>query len=395
MNCPCCQSSNSEIIRSTSPTVASDRKIYNNKSTFKICINCGFIYNSEGARGAELEFYSEEYDLHSESTFSEFLVYGNTGPATTQSDAILNFIKSNIRLASRGRMLEVGAGKGLFLKRFLDEYSEWNCSAIEPSSNALKYFKEVLPEVNIHPGTFESSPFLDEKFDLVASSGVIEHVPAPLEFLKLLKKVTSKNGFLYLGFPNFDVKQDDFLIYDHLNQLNPTSVDQLYRQAGLQLVGRDVSSSRIWQWDLLSPSSEIQEISNLAYSQNKQIALEANTYINNSSESFQKFIDNIKVDKFTNNLVFGIGITAIYNIADYSKNTMIKPSAHELGINYFIDDSPSLWGSKLLGAEIIGSEKIKNLIGTSQVFISANPCYHEKMVDKLCKSGIDMNNIFR
>ena len=124
MNCPCCQSSNSEIIRSTFPTVASDRKIYYNKSTFQICKDCGFIYNSDGARGAELKFYSEEYDLHSESTFSEFLVYGSTGPAKTQSDAILNFIKSNTSLASTGNMLEVGAGKGLFLKKFLEEYPE-------------------------------------------------------------------------------------------------------------------------------------------------------------------------------------------------------------------------------------------------------------------------------
>ena len=185
------------------------------------------------------------------------------------------------------------------------------------------------------------------------------------------------------------------MIFDHLNQLNPTSVDQLYCQAGLNLVGRDVSSSRIWQWDLLSPSSKTKEISDLAYSRNKQIALAANAYIDNSSNSFKKFINNIKSEKFANNLVFGIGITAIHSIAEYSKNSSTNASAHELGINYFIDDSPSLWGSKLLGAEIIGSDQIKNLIGNSQVFISANPCYHEKMIDKLCKSGIEFNNIFR
>ena len=87
MHCPCCQSKETEIIRSTFPTVASDRKIYRHKSVFEICKNCGFIYNSEGARGAELKFYSEDYDLHSESTFSEFLVYGEGKNATTQSDA--------------------------------------------------------------------------------------------------------------------------------------------------------------------------------------------------------------------------------------------------------------------------------------------------------------------
>ena len=393
MLCPCCQSSETEIITRTFPTVASDRRIYKNESVFRLCKRCGFIYNSGGARGAELEFYSEEYDLHSESTLSEFLVYGTSDQGITQSDAILDFIKSNTRLSTRGRMLEVGAGKGLFLKKFLEEYSEWDCSAIEPSSNALKYFKEVLPTVNIHPGTFESSPFLNQKFDLVASSGVIEHVPAPLDFLKLLKKVTSDSGYLYLGFPNFDLKHDDLLIFDHLNQLNPTSVDQLYRQAGLKLVGRDVSSSRIWQWDLLAPSSQVKDIDTLAYSKNKEVATLANKYIEESSGSFNEFINNIKSGNFQNNLIFGIGISGIYNIANHLSASITD--AKNLGINYFVDDSPSLWGSKLMGSEIIGSDKIRSLSGNSQVFISANPCYHEKMINKLMNSGINIENIFK
>ena len=121
----------------------------------------------------------------------------------------------------------------------------------------------------------------------------------------------------------------------------------------------------------------------------------ANDYINMSSESFKIFIGNIKNGKFDNNLIFGIGIAGIYNIAAYHSKSTSNTIAKELGIDYFVDDSPSLWGSKLLGSEIIGSEQIKNLTGTSQVFISANPCYHEKMVEKLLQSNIDIKSIFK
>ena len=77
-------------------------------------------------------------------------------------------------------MLEVGAGKGLFLKKFLEEFSGWKCSAIEPSSNALKYFKQVLPEV-IFILVHSEPPSLDQGTSRL-SSGVIEHFQA-LEFL--------------------------------------------------------------------------------------------------------------------------------------------------------------------------------------------------------------------
>ena len=137
------------------------------------------------------------------------------------------------------------------------------------------------------------------------------------------------------------------------------------------------------------------DIDKRAYVGNKEMALKANTYIDNSAKSFNKFIDNINEGIFANNLIFGIGITAIYNIANHSSDSELIAKASKLGINHFIDDSPSLWGAELLGAEIIGSDQIQGLTGDSQVFISANPCYHDKMIAKLVRLGIKHENIFK
>lgn len=396
IKCPCCSSQNTGLVRESYPSISSDRKIYDCSSRFYICSDCGFIFNSGGARGAELEFYSEEYDLHSENTFSEFLVYGEDGESKTQSDAILEFIKENIQLPNEGRMLEVGAGKGLFLKKFIESFHRWNYAAVEPSSNAVRYFKEVLPSVEIHPGTFESSPFLSNKYDFVASIGVIEHVPEPLEFLKALRSVTSDDGYLFIGFPNFDVKPDDLLLYDHLNQLNPTSADQLYQRAGLKLISRNVSKARIWQWDILSPCEVIEKKDLNSLDHNQNIVQSAKSYILEATASFEDYVVNIEEKNFRYNLIFGIGVIGIYLLTQkMNGNFNSTVTAKHIGIDYFIDDSPTLWGSKMLDVEIVGSNQILDFAHDSQVFISASPCYHSKIVNKLIKLGIKKENIFK
>ena len=79
----------------------------------------------------------------------------------------------------RAAILEIGCGKGVLLGKFLKNHPGWSAYAVEPSLNATEYFKKILPEVAIHEGPFETAPFRDRKFDLVAVSGVLEHVPRP------------------------------------------------------------------------------------------------------------------------------------------------------------------------------------------------------------------------
>ena len=69
---PVTKSENVKKINSYPTSITSDGRLLERSVDNFICLDSGLIFNSTGARGKEEDFYSEDYDLHSESTESEF-----------------------------------------------------------------------------------------------------------------------------------------------------------------------------------------------------------------------------------------------------------------------------------------------------------------------------------
>ena len=251
MKCPICFSNETDIVFSSESSITSDRKFTTLPNESRVCKKCGCTFNAKGSRTNALKFYAETYNLHGENALSEFQVYAESN-FKGQSDAILDFILNNIPLKDKGKLLEVGCGKGILISKFIKQKPKWSVHGVEPSAHASSYFQKALPSVKIFEGTLNDSPFTKETYDFVASSGVLEHVINPLSFLLDLKSRLSSDGFMYIGVPNFEIKPDDFLVFDHLTNFTSNTLDFLYKKAGLKLIARDKKSDRIWLWDALS-----------------------------------------------------------------------------------------------------------------------------------------------
>ena len=232
------------------PSISTDRRVLPVPTSTQVCRDCGATFNGGGARDQELSFYAEQYDLHGESAASEWQIYVD-GSRRGETDAILEFVEQHVALGARGRLLEVGCGKGVFLGKFLQAHPEWSGFGIEPSANAVSYFEQILPTVEIHEGPFETAAFRKETFELVATSGVLEHVPDPVSFMEGVRGCMATGSRAFVGVPNFEAKPDDLLLFDHLTQFTPDSLDILYARVGLRRVGRSASPDRVWLWDMV------------------------------------------------------------------------------------------------------------------------------------------------
>lgn len=100
------------------------------------------------------------------------------------------------------KVLEVGCGNGFFLKKVIEE-KRVIAEGLELNSLTVKKAKEMgLP---IYLDTIENfSMFNKNKYDIVCSFQVLEHVPNPKTMIEASLKALKTGGLLIVGIPNND-----------------------------------------------------------------------------------------------------------------------------------------------------------------------------------------------
>lgn len=381
---PITGSLNTEILNSFEISITSYCTLLNKNVENCICNDTGIIFNATGARGVENKFYSDEYDLHSESVLSEFK-YEVEGGFIGIYDNIANFIIKNVDLGGKGKMLDIGCGKGLLLHKLNNRKPEWEQYAVEPSKNAIPYFKEIMPKLNVFNGNFEDSPFLKQTFSLIMANGVLEHIHDPVTFLDQIRNSLDDDGVLFIGVPNFRNNPVDLFTYDHLNRFTPESIKRIFEFTGFHIVAEESSENKVPMWFLLKKGKINRNRKVNQDDLNVQIKLfnEAENYIEKTFESCNHFAELASEGKKV--AIYGTGAIALV-ATQYTKLKLEN-------ISFFVDDNDSLWGTTKYGLEVkspsaLASEQIE------YVMISSNPCYHNAIISKLESMDFNLSNIY-
>jgi 2-polyprenyl-3-methyl-5-hydroxy-6-metoxy-1,4-benzoquinol methylase len=100
-----------------------------------------------------------------------------------------------------GRLLEVGAAAGLFMKSA--QRAGWTVQGLEPLPAAAAFARERLG-LDVVQDTIENAPYEAESFDAVALFETIEHVLDPLAMLRAIHRLMRPRGLLVLTTPNWE-----------------------------------------------------------------------------------------------------------------------------------------------------------------------------------------------
>ncbi len=101
--------------------------------------------------------------------------------------------------AERRRLLDVGSGPGLFLLH--GKSRGWEVKGIEPSVQAAEHSRsEGLDVTNEFLSAANAASF--GLFDAVNMSEVLEHIPDPEAFLKIIHGMLSPGGVISIAVPN-------------------------------------------------------------------------------------------------------------------------------------------------------------------------------------------------
>jgi 2-polyprenyl-3-methyl-5-hydroxy-6-metoxy-1,4-benzoquinol methylase len=139
-------------------------------------------------------------------------------------------------------LLEVGAGFGSFCEELKSRNVFERVAAIEPTPNLAATCRakgiETI-ELPIEQVEFSAA----DRFDVVVSFEVVEHLFCPRDFVAHIGRVLRPGGLLILSCPNgqgFDVQTlkavSDTVDHEHLNYFNPASLSGLLERTGYEVI---------------------------------------------------------------------------------------------------------------------------------------------------------------
>jgi 2-polyprenyl-3-methyl-5-hydroxy-6-metoxy-1,4-benzoquinol methylase len=156
------------------------------------CRDCGLVFNwPRLADNAIRDQYDGDYYVFREADSRRW------GRATQLY--VEHLLPMETRTTGR-RLLEIGCAGGELLA--IAERRGWNVQGIELSPQASQFARDKRG-VSVLTGTLEEHVESVGQYDVAIANDVIEHVPAPRDFLASLRRVVRPGGWITIETPNW------------------------------------------------------------------------------------------------------------------------------------------------------------------------------------------------
>lgn len=204
------------------------------------CGKCGIVLQSPRIRLGKIGRYYKTYtywgfDLKGPPTLvlprARKERFDNYGP----------LYKRIFSLKSRGKILDVGCGLGLFLSEFKER--GWETVGTETSKDVAKFARDTFG-LDVRVGDLLTLNLPKDHFDAVVFSGVFEHVYKPAETLKKVRSLLKKDGIMVIVTPNLEslghlIFRKRWVSIEggrHVFLYTPKTIKRILRKSGLKTV---------------------------------------------------------------------------------------------------------------------------------------------------------------
>mgnify|MGYP001093605601 CR=1 FL=1 len=337
------------------------------------CRQCGHVFNL--AFDAQQIGYTEDYEnsLHFSPRFQEY------------ATALASDLVGRYGLIDKD-ILEIGSGRGDFL-RLLVELGQNRGVGFDPSYPGPAKGEEL-------PGMTFVQDYYDQRYagfpaDFILSRHVLEHIPQPGAFLRMLRAVIGERQetVVFFEVPNVLYTLHDLgiwdLIYEHCSYFSASSLAEAFRCSGFEVLEtRQTFGGQF----LTIEARAAQEKKSNAIGQDsslEEIARDVQTFAGNYREKVSAWKKRLQAFKQTGKrvVIWGAGSKGISFL-----NTLKAPDT----IEYVVDINPRKQGKFISGAgqQIVSAAFLKTY--QPQVVILMNRNYEAEIQRQLQDMGLDV-----
>jgi 2-polyprenyl-3-methyl-5-hydroxy-6-metoxy-1,4-benzoquinol methylase len=204
------------------------------------CPRCTLVFVSPRLRPEALQRLYEAPQYHQG-------VYGEEGRFSPAMFLQRQWTNGRLALAEREldrkvfgtRLLEIGAGHGLFLDAA--RARGYDVNGVELSETAAAHARDTLG-LTVHSSQLADAP-LEGRFDVICAWDTLEHVPDPVEFWKAIRGLVADDGVVLFSTPYFSSAPSRLLRRrwwtlkptEHIWQFTPRTHRTVAEQAGMQV----------------------------------------------------------------------------------------------------------------------------------------------------------------
>jgi SAM-dependent methyltransferase len=369
--CPVCRSASVRVLDLThrGQIISSDWLILSNAELRPCCCeDCGLVFESRGVRSFSHEFYDKIFRPK-----PMMRVYSHSTVQSRHEKAV-ELIGELLPMAPTGRLVEIGSGKGQFIKRFHEVYPRWQLVGLEPSVS-FESLTRSIPDAETHRCGYEGYECVPASQDLIVALGVIEHVDNPLAMLRWAARALRPGGLCFIEAPNFENHPNDLFCADHLSKLTPLMLENLATRAGFAVEA--MRTMGVPMYFALRATGTSGKAPPSAFAHNIEIA-RRNERI---ARSILAGVSEARATAIRHKESFGIfGLASAGLAAPFVLN--FPPS----DIAAFMDDNSETWGTEIYGRPVGGSELIR-LNGIRHIALSLSPVYAPAVAARLRELG--------
>jgi len=191
------------------------------------CLDCGLVFVHPRPSIAELSSHYDEYghEYYSDPRIIECFF------APHKVERELRFF---LRVAPRGRMLDVGCSMGAFVKAAIQQ--GYQACGIDICAPAIRIGQaRGLPIMCADLFSYDAG----SRFDVITMWATMEHVPNPNDFMARIREMLRPNGVFIASVPNFASltvrivgSKNSYICRDHLNYWTARGFENYFRHQG-------------------------------------------------------------------------------------------------------------------------------------------------------------------
>ena len=200
---------------------------------YRICSNCGFVFQSPRMTGKTLEeYYRKAYREQLQGTESPTV--GDAVLQDGRARSLLQFLAR--RPSGVSRHLDIGCSYGSLIGHFQKAFG---CQSVgvEPGDAYRRHCSEA--GIEVYPLIDDLKATAPPRFDLVSMVHVLEHLDQPREYLRMLAAaLLADDGHILVEVPNlyghpcFEVA--------HMYAFSRHTLEEMLRSAGFRIVAGEV-----------------------------------------------------------------------------------------------------------------------------------------------------------
>jgi len=352
--------------------VTSDCRPWPEGGRLGFCVSCMSIQKPvDAAWLAERERVYGGYDLYAGGDAVDQTVFdAGTGVSELRNARVVARLEAEFELPPSGRLLDVGCGKGAFLRAFGEKFPEWTLAGCD-QGDANRSVIEAISGIEF----YSSGPPADApgKFDLIAMSHVLEHVPHPVTFLSDLRSTLRDSGLLMVHGPNVAENPFDLLVADHCTHFVAGTVSAVAATAGyvVERVAEDWVAKELTMVARPAPPESVQKspIAGPADPEKVSRSVFAKTaWLLGVASAARMLAEKVEFG------IFGTAIAGVWLDAETGERA-----------TFFCDEDTSRTGKHLLGRPVILPAEAK---APADIYLPMPHSIAGRIVQRLARDGI-------